>query len=75
MMKVVVPYEFNPKDLQIIHLAVTVGSQQPDQNDWVPAFRDTIDGKRVVWARFPDSSTRMTVWVRDKSGSRPVSYV
>jgi hypothetical protein len=75
MTKVIVPYEFNPKDLQIVDLAVVGESAQPEDGDWVPAFRDTIDGNRVVWARFPEPGSRMTVWIRDRSGPRRISYV
>jgi len=39
----------------------------------VPALRDTVDGKRVVWARFPQGRGRVSVWVKDSDGERPIT--
>lgn len=67
--KVVVGYQHNPADLGAVYLAVTTKSR-PAPEDWLPALRDTIDGRRVVWARFPATGRIHTVWVRDRDGDR-----
>jgi len=70
--KVVVPLDLDPADLQTVHLAITTGAR-PTAGSWVPALRDTIDGKKVVWARFPTAGRRVSVWLRDRSGERAVT--
>jgi hypothetical protein len=65
--KVVVPYEHDPRDLSLIELAVTPRGAQPSEESWVPAYRDTVDGKRLVFARFASTGT---VWIRDRNGVR-----
>ncbi|TDE02817.1 hypothetical protein [Jiangella asiatica] len=70
--KVVVPYEHRSEDLQTIYLAIASGSR-PTPDSWKPALRDTIAGKRVVWARFPAAGRRVSVWLRDRDGERAVT--
>src|SRR5690606_7886763 len=48
--RVSVPYEHDPADLQTIYLAVTSGTE-PQEHEWKPAYRDTRDGRRVVWVK------------------------
>ncbi|HLR94278.1 MAG TPA: hypothetical protein VK053_07125 [Jiangellaceae bacterium] len=67
--KVLVDYPHEPDNLDTIYLAITTG-QRPAPDQWQPALRDTIDGKRVVWARFPTAGRRVSVWVRDRSGEK-----
>lgn len=69
MTKVVVPYNHQERDTQIIHLAVTM-RDRPAENEWRPAFRDVIDNQRVVWARFSEPSG--AVWLRDREGVRRI---
>lgn len=66
MTKVMVAYCHDPADLGLIELAVTRTS--PTESDWTPAYRDTVDGKLVVWARFDSTDGR--VWLRDSEGTR-----
>ncbi|PXY33563.1 hypothetical protein BAY59_10805 [Prauserella coralliicola] len=73
--KISVRYEHQPADLSPIHLAITATTtrQPPSNQSWRPALRDTVDGTRVVWARFPASGRSVNVWLRDKDGVRQVS--
>ncbi|WP_214103248.1 hypothetical protein [Acrocarpospora catenulata] len=71
MIKVSVPYEHDPADLSPIHLAVLPRGARPGEDDWVPAYRDTVDGRRVVWARFEDPAG--VVWLRTRDGQREVT--
>jgi hypothetical protein len=69
-MKIMVPYEHNSTNFDIIEMAVSEGrSEREPLEGWVAAYRDTVDGKKVIWARFEHSGT---VWVRDSSGSKRV---
>lgn len=75
MTKLIVNYPHDPANLQTIYLAVTT-SRKPSADSWKPAFRDTVDGKRVVWAKFPErGGSKANLWVRDSSGERMVSTV
>jgi hypothetical protein len=68
--RVSIPYDHDSADLSAIYLAVT-DRPAPSPDSWVPAFRDTVDGKRVVWAEFDErGGRRVNVWVRDKNGTR-----
>lgn len=69
--RVTIPLDLDPADLQTVYLAVASGARPPE-DEWKPALRDTIDGKRVVWARFPTAGRRVTVWLRDRNGERKV---
>lgn len=69
--KVSVPYEHEVRNLSTIYLAITTGSR-PSKDGWRPAYRDTVDGVRVVWARFPTQGRRVTVWLRDRNGERAI---
>ncbi len=67
-MKITVEYKHNPSDLATIYLAVTPRGSRPSEDSWRPALRDTVDGKRVVWARF--ETAEGIVWLRDRDGER-----
>lgn len=69
MIKIMVAYEHNPTDFATISLAVTPLGASPGPDSWKPAYRDTVDGRRVVWARFEADGT---VWLRDRDGERQV---
>lgn len=73
--KVIVLYEHNPADTQRLEMAVTTGVR-PTPGTWVPAYRDTLpvngQPRRVVWAWFPEQGRRVTVWIKDRDGARPV---
>jgi len=65
-----VPYEHNSADLTPVYLAVS--KRKPEASEWVPAFRDTVDGTRVIQVKVevpPDYN----VWLRDGDGIRMVS--
>lgn len=71
--KVIVPYQHRSDDLSLIEIGLSEGGT-PD--DWRPALRDIHHGERVVWARFPErDGRRVTVWVRDSTGARPVKSI
>lgn len=72
--KVQVDYNHNPADHSTIYLAVS-SSAQPGKNTWKPAYRDTVNGKRVVWARFPSTGRTLSVWLRDRDGDRRVTQM
>lgn len=72
MTKVTVAYEHDPADLSAIYLAVCK-TKQPAEDDWRPALRDTVDGQRVVWARFPGATGVVDVWIADRDGTRQVT--
>lgn len=72
--KVSIPYEHRSDDLALIELALSE-SGTPGEDAWHPALRDTVDGQRVVWARFPARGRQATVWVRDSTGARPVTSI
>lgn len=75
MIKLAVDYPHDPANLQSIDLAVTT-SRTPSSDSWRPAYRDTIAGKRVVWARFPErGGTKVNLWLRDSSGERMIKTV
>lgn len=76
MAKLIVNYQHDPADLQTIYLSVTT-SRKPASDSWKPAYRDTIDGKRVVWAHFSErgGNKKVNLWLRDNSGDRLVSTV
>jgi hypothetical protein len=69
-MKIVVPYNHDPADFDLIEIAVSqTRSEKEPLEGWIAAYRDTINGQRVVWARFDHEGI---VWVRDRNGSRRV---
>lgn len=66
--KVVVRYPHDPNNLSTIYISVGGGLAQ---RQWVPAYRDTINGIRVVWIR----TTRVNasvVWIKDADGEYQV---
>lgn len=63
MVKVIVDYAPDPADLRAVHLATS--RREPTERDWRPALRDTVGGRRVVWARFDSAPVGGTqIWVR-----------
>lgn len=74
MPKITVPYEHNPADLQAIHIAITA-TGHPAKDAWLPAYRDTVNGRRVIWVRVPEQNRTVSVWVRDNDGARQVDTV
>lgn len=75
MIKLMVNYPHEPSNLSTIYLAVTT-SKTPAPDSWKPAFRDTVDGKRVVWQKFPPQGGRKAnLWLRDSNGDRLVQTV
>lgn len=69
-MKVTINYDHDPADLTLVEIAVRKG--KPTEADWKPALRDTVDGQRVVWARFDDLPGDAQVWLRDGAETRRV---
>lgn len=55
-------YDHDPRDLRDIHIAITSGGV-PTDDQWLPAYRDTMRGQRVVWVRSPLDQGDM--WVKD----------
>lgn len=75
MIKLIVNYPHDPANLSTIYLSVTT-TKTPPPDSWKPAFRDTIDGKRVVWAKFPErGGKKVNLWLRDSTGQRLVQTV
>jgi hypothetical protein len=70
MEKITAAYEHDPQDLTQIWMAASVST--PTDADWVPAFRDTVDGQRVIWIK-SDVALRGNLWVRDAAGVRRAS--
>jgi hypothetical protein len=69
-MKVLVRYDHDPADFDVIELAQSNRDTQEPLEGWVAAYRDTVDGVKYVWVRFPEPSAY--VWLRDKEGVRRV---
>ena len=65
--KVVFPYEHDANNLNQIWMAVSVGL--PEEGQWRAAYRDTINGQRVIWIKY-DTVPAGHLWVRDGSGAR-----
>lgn len=76
MKKIIIPYNHESADLGFIYLAVTSGRTPPAENDWIPAYRDIVDGERVVWVKIPDEviqqSGFQSVWLSDRNGPRRI---
>lgn len=74
MARLIVPYEHDPADHNTIFLSAVKEDTSASTGGHVPAFRDTIDGKRVVWI-----DTELTgfvhVWLRDKRGTRSLGQI
>ena len=65
--KVIVPHEHDSADLRPIYISTS--RRTPTAGEWVPALRDTVNGRRVVWARFDaPPAPGAEVWVRDGHG-------
>lgn len=55
------------------HIYIGISAKGSTDVIWLPAYRDKIDGQRVVFARFAEPlPTQYRVWVRDHEGARPV---
>lgn len=61
-------YEHNPSSFTPVYMAVVLPGASPVSTDWVPAYRDTMGGHRVVWVR--SELVEGDVWVRDHMGVR-----
>jgi len=69
MVKVTVPHAHDSSDLRPIYLSVA--RREPVRSEWKPAYRDTVNGQLVVWARFDEQPAKgVDVWVRDGEGTR-----
>lgn len=68
MAQVILPYEHDDSDLAQIWLAVVIDGE-PEDEDYYPAYRDTIDGQRVVWVKFPEQPQGY-LWIKDSKGAR-----
>ena len=67
--KVTVPFEHDSADLRPIFISTS--RRTPAADEWVPALRDTVNGRRVIWARFDfPPAPGGEVWVRDGNGDR-----
>lgn len=66
--KLQVPYEWDPELTDPVELAITPPNREPEETDWKPAFRDTVNGTRVVWLRLEPLGGKVLVWVRDRNG-------
>lgn len=68
-MKVTVAYAHDPADFAAIYLAVVSPSEPIRELDWIPAYRDTVEGVPVVWVKtdYPDGHD---IWIKDKTGVR-----
>ena len=69
MDKVIVKLDHDPSDLRQIWMAFSPGV--PQDADWKPAYRDTVNGQRVVWVKYPEGTTG-NLWVKDGAGVRRV---
>lgn len=61
-------YDHDQLGLSTIHLAVVTPGASPTEDQWIPAYRDMIDGQSVVWIR-----SRIEVgdlWIKDQTGTR-----
>lgn len=72
LQKVVVPFYHDSADLSNIYIAVISHADQrsPKESEWKPAYRDVVNGQRVVWAKFDLDNSFYMVWVRHKNQDR-----
>jgi hypothetical protein len=68
--KLQVPYDWDPELTDLIELAITPPTREPVETDWQPAYRDTVNGTRVVWIRPEPQGAKVLVWLRDRNGVR-----
>lgn len=68
--KLTVQYNHDSADLTSIYIAVT-DQPTPSENEWQPALRGVVDGRRVVWIRESPTGTG-NIWLRDRNGERMV---
>lgn len=66
----IIRYEHDPSSYAPIDMAVVERGSTPTPEGWTPAYRDTMDGHRVVWVR--NDLVEGDVWVRDHMGERKV---
>jgi hypothetical protein len=66
--KVQLPYEWDPELTDLIEIAITPPNREPEETDWKPAYRDTVNGTRVIWVRSEPLGAKVLLWVRDRSG-------
>jgi hypothetical protein len=70
MEKVIAAYEHDSSNLTQIWMAVSNGA--PAEGDWQPAFRDTRNGRLVIWVKY-DEVPHGDLWVRDGDGVRRIA--
>lgn len=71
-MKVLVKYDHDPADFDIIELAPGTKDTQEPLEGWKAAFRDTVNGVKYVWVRLEQAPAYM--WLRDRDGARRVKF-
>ena len=68
MAKLIVPFDHDPADHSAIYLAAQdIAAPATQHLDWQPAYRDTIDGQKVVWIRL-ERSGFINAWLRTRNG-------
>lgn len=66
--KVIVDYPHDSAMLSTIWMATT--SRPPEATDWKACYRDTIDGRTVLWIKTSSPPDGRKVWVKDRAGIR-----
>jgi hypothetical protein len=61
-------YDHDELGLSTVHLAVVTPGTTPVEDQWIPAYRDTINDQPVVWVR--SSLIDGDLWIRDQAGQR-----
>lgn len=73
-MKIITAYDHKSHDLSFIYLALMPIGSSPQESDWKPAYRDIINGQRVVWI-IDEWNRRSVLWLRDRTGERRVKII
>jgi hypothetical protein len=73
--KVQIPYDWDPELTDQIELAVTPPNREPEETDWKPAYRDTVNGVRVVFVRLEPLGSKVLVWLRDRTGVHRLAMI
>lgn len=70
--KVIVDYpQHDSNSLSTIYMATT--RREPTAADWAPCYRDTIDGRTVLWIKTNTPPEGREVWVKDRAGTRKMT--
>jgi len=72
-MKVMAEYNHDSTNFDTIEMAIGERDTVEPLEGWVAVYRDTVDGKKVIWARFEKIGRH--VWIRDGNGVRKVRAV